>query len=346
MNSSVHRQLSICRLFLFILGFLLALAGCQSVGQAGREGSNDPDGGSAKHGRPLVLGFSQVGNEGGWREANTISIQEAAQDSGIELRYTNALQSQESQIEAIRSFIEQKADIIAFSPVIESGWDEVLTEAKEAGIPVILTDRGINSQDTSLYTTQLGSDFVEEGRKAGRWLLEEFHRRGNEIHIAELRGTNNSAPTLDRNRGFMEVISDQPRYKITMSETGEFTRAKGKEVMERFLKDSQQYNKRIDVLFSHNDDMALGAIEAMEEAGLKPGKDIVIISFDGIHEALQAVADGKINVVIECNPLLGPQLMQAALDIYAGKTVFKRLVTMEGIFTMDNVAQVLSNRKY
>jgi galactofuranose transport system substrate-binding protein len=293
--------------------------------------------------KKIVVGFSQVGAESEWRTANTESIKSAAKDAGVELKFSDAQQKQENQIKAIRSFIAQKVDVIAFSPVVESGWETVLREAKAAKIPVVLTDRAVNTKDTSLYVSFMGSDFTEEGRKAGRWLLDKMKDTKGEVNIVELQGTVGSAPAIDRKKGFEEVIKADPRFKIIRSQTGDFTRAKGKEVMEAFLKAE---GKKINVLYAHNDDMAIGAIQAIEEAGLKPAKDITIISIDAVKGAFEAMMAGKLNVSVECSPLLGPQLMTAVKDIVAGKPVQKRIVTEEGIFPMEVAAKEFPNRKY
>jgi simple sugar transport system substrate-binding protein len=199
-----------------------------------------------------------------------------------------------------------------------------------------------------LYLSLIGSDFVEEGRKAGRWLLENYSTGAGkdvkgDINIVELQGTVGSAPANDRKKGFAEVIAADTRFKIIRSQTGDFTRAKGKEVMEAFLKAE---GKKINVLFAHNDDMAIGAIQAIEEAGLKPGTDITIISIDGVKGAFEAMIAGKLNVSVECSPLLGPQLMQAVKDLKAGKTLPKRIVTQETIFPMEVAAKEFPSRKY
>jgi len=293
--------------------------------------------------KKIVLGFSQVGAESEWRTANTESIKSAAKDAGIELKFSDAQQKQENQIKAIRAFIAQKVDVIAFSPVVESGWDNVLKEAKAAKIPVVLTDRAVNAKDTSLYVTFMGSDFVEEGRKAGRWLVEKMKGQSGEVRIVELQGTVGSAPAIDRKKGFEEIIKADPKFKIVRSQTGDFTRAKGKEVMEAFLKAE---GKTINVLYAHNDDMAIGAIQAIEEAGLKPAKDIVIISIDAVKGAFEAMIAGKLNVSVECSPLLGPQLMAAVKDIKDGKTIPKRIETVESIFPMETAAAEFPKRKY
>lgn len=293
---------------------------------------------------PLVMGFSQVGAESEWRTANTASVKSAAKDAGITLKFADAQQKQENQVKAIRSFIAQKVDVIAFSPVVESGWETVLKEAKAAGIPVILTDRAVKVTDDSLYVTFIGSDFVEEGRKAAKWLLDRVAKStAPAINVVELQGTVGSAPAIDRKKGFEEVIKGNAKIQIIRSQSGDFTRAKGKEVMESFLK---QKDKKIDVLYAHNDDMAIGAIQAIEEAGLKPGVDITIISIDGVRGAFEAMKAGKLNVTVECNPMLGPQLMQLAKDVVAKKPVEKRVKVIEGVFTADQAAKELPNRKY
>ncbi len=234
--------------------------------------------------------------------------------------------------------------MIAFSPVVESGWDTVLREAQAAKIPVILTDRAVDVADKSLYVTFIGSDFVEEGRRAGRWLLDHAKKTPDaQLNIVELQGTVGSAPAIDRKKGFEEVIAGNPHLKIIRSQTGDFTRAKGKEVMEAFLKAE---GKKINVLYAHNDDMAIGAIQAIEEAGLKPGVDITIISIDGVKGAFEAMMAGKLNVTVECSPLLGPQLMAIARDVKAGKPVPKRITTEEGVFPAEVAAKEFPNRKY
>ncbi len=291
----------------------------------------------------IVLGFSQVGAESEWRTANTESIKSSAKDAGIELKFSDAQQKQENQIKAIRAFIAQKVDVIAFSPVVASGWGTVLREAKAAKIPVILSDRAVDEKDDSLWVSFMGSDFVEEGRRAGKWLVEKMKGTTTPVNIVELQGTVGSAPAIDRKKGFEEIIKADPKFKIIRSQTGDFTRAKGKEVMEAFLKAE---GKKINVLYAHNDDMAIGAIQAIEEAGMKPAKDITIISIDAVKGAFEAMIAGKLNVSVECSPLLGPQLMQAVKDLKAGKTLPKRIVTEEGVFPMEVAAKEFPSRKY
>ncbi|HEY5811466.1 MAG TPA: ABC transporter substrate-binding protein, partial [Terrimicrobiaceae bacterium] len=253
----------------------------------------------------------------------------------------DAQQKQENQIKALRSFIAQGVDVIAFSPVVETGWEPVMKEIKAAGIPVVLSDRAVKVSDDSLYVTFIGSDFVEEGRRAGNWLAKATD--GKAV-IAELVGTPGSAPAIDRKKGFEEVIAKHPDMKIVKSQSGDFTRAKGKEVMEAFLKSPD--GKNITALFAHNDDMALGAIQAMEAAGIKPGKDILIVSIDGVRGAFEAMKAGKLNCTVECNPLIGPQLFDAVEAIKAKKSLPKRVETKEGVFTQDQAEAELPNRQY
>ena len=293
--------------------------------------------------KQITLGFAQVGAESAWRTANTVSVKAAAKDAGINLKFSDAQQKQENQIKAIRSYIAQKVDVIAFSPVVESGWEPVLQEAKRAKIPVILTDRNIDVKDQSLYVTMIGSDFMEEGRRAGKWLEDHYKNNPGPINIVELQGTVGSAPANDRHAGLIEVIKNDPKFKIIASQSGDFTLAGGKQVMEAFAK---TYGNKINVVYAHNDDMALGAIQAMEEAGMKPGKDVSVVSFDATKGGFEAMIAGKMNVDVECSPLLGPQLMSAVKDIVAGKQLPKRIVTNETVFPMDVAAQVLPSRKY
>jgi len=293
--------------------------------------------------KKIVLGFSQIGAESEWRTANTNSMKTAATAAGINMKFSDAQQKQENQIKALRSFIAQKVDVIALTPVVESGWDTVLKEIKDAKIPLILVDRSVDSKDTSLYATHIGFDFVEEGRMAGRWLVEKVKSTKGDVNVVELQGTVGSAPAIDRKKGFEEAIKAEPRIKIIRSQTGDFTRAKGKEVMEAFLKAE---GKKINVLYAHNDDMGIGAIQAIEEAGLKPAKDILVISVDGVKGAFEAMIAGKLNVTVECSPLLGPLVMSTAKDIMAGKPVPRNIQGKDGIYPMEIAAKEFPSRKY
>jgi len=327
------------RLSIAVAGGLLlasAVAGCGGDSDAG-SGSGS-SGGDDK----ITLGFSQVGAESGWRTANTKSIQDSAASSGIDLKFSDAQGKQENQIKAIRNFITQRVDVIAFSPVVESGWGTVLKEAKDANIPVILTDRAIDDPDTTLYKTFIGSDFVEEGKKAGEWLVKEYEGKSDTVNIVELQGSPGAAPANDRKSGFADVIKSETKFKVVASQTGQFTRTDGKAVMETFLKSQPD----IDVLYAHNDDMGLGAIEAIEAAGKKPGTDIKIITVDAVKDGMTALADGKINFIVECSPLLGPQLMDLVKKAKAGETIPQRVLTEETTFTPEQAKEALPSRKY
>ena len=287
-----------------------------------------------------LVGFSQIGAESAWRSAETKSIRDEAKKRGIDLRFSDAQQKQENQIKAIRAFILQKVSAIILAPVVETGWEPVLREAKAAGIPVILVDRNIKTDDDSLYTTLIASDFVEEGRKAANWLATKTNGKAN---IVELQGTAGAAPANDRKNGFAEGIKSHPDMKIIKSQTGEFTRAKGKEVMEAFIKSD---GKNIQAVYSHNDDMALGAIQAIEEAGLQPGKDILVVSIDGVKEAFQAMADGKLNATVECNPLLGPEAFDAVNSALEKKTLSKKTIIQDKVFDSASAKDFIGSRQY
>lgn len=291
--------------------------------------------------KPLVVGFSQIGAESAWRTANTQSIQDEAKKRGIDLKFADAQGKQENQIKAIRSFIAQEVDAIAFSPVVETGWETVLKEAKEAGIPVILSDRAVKVTDDSLFATFIGADFVEEGRRAGKWAVEAT---GGNAMIAELQGTPGAAPAIDRKKGFEEVIASHPGMKVIKSQTGNFERAKGREVMEAFLKSPE--GAQITMVYAHNDDMGLGAIQAIEAAGKKPGVDIKIVSIDGVRDAFVAMTEGKLNCSVECNPLIGPQLFDLIDKVVAGQEVPRRVTVEEGVFPQETAKEALPNRKY
>lgn len=319
------------RISKIIVFLILAMAFTQGLYANGQQGVD----------QQIVVGFSQVGSESAWRVANTKSIQdEAANRAHIDLKFSDAQQSQENQIKAIRTFIAQGVDVIGFSPVVESGFEAVLKEAKEAGIPVIITDRAVDVEDESLWATFMGSDFVEEGRKAARWLIDEGY---TSVNIVELQGSVGSAPANDRKKGFEEIIKNQTGMKIIQTQSGDFTRSGGKEVMEAFLKAE---GDNIDVLFAHNDDMAIGAILAIEEYGLVPGKDIIIISIDAVRGAFEAMIEGKLNCTVECSPLLGPQFFDAAEALMLGESVPKRIVTDEGIFPQEVAAETINSRQY
>lgn len=327
---------------------MLVVVGCGGGDQAKKDGS----GSGAKGDKQITMGFSQIGAESEWRTANTESIKQAAKDAGVNLQFSDAQQKQENQIKAIRSFIAQGVDIIAFVPIVETGWDTVLKEAKDAKIPVIVVDRDVKVSDDSLYVAKIGTDSVAEGKKVFQWIDEYMAknnkkpRSGDKFNIVELEGTVGSSVAIRRQEGFKDAMAasqNAGKYNLLASQTGEFTRQKGQEVMESFLKSDRD---KIDILFAQNDDMALGAIQAIEAAGLKPGKDITIISIDGVKGIFQAMIEGKSNCTVECNPLQGPLLMETAKKILNGETVEKLVYVDEGIFPADVAEKTLPERKY
>lgn len=286
------------------------------------------------------VGFAQVGAESDWRAAETRSIRTEAEKRGYALKFSDGQGKQENQIKALRAFIAQKLDAIILAPIVETGWEPVLTEAKAAKIPVFLVDRGIQVSDDSLYVTLIASDFVEEGRMAGRWLAE---KTGGKARIVELQGTVGSAPANDRKRGFEEAIRPFADMKIIRSQSGDFRRTGGKEVMEAFL---HAEGDNITAVYAHNDDMALGAIQALESAGFEPGKKVLIVSIDGVKAAFEAMIAGKLNATVECNPLLGPPVFDAIERHARGETLPKKIINQDRLFEQKDAAQLIGSREY
>lgn len=290
--------------------------------------------------KKIKVGFAQTGAESGWRTANSNSMVSEAEKRGIDLKFSDGQGKQENQIKAVRSFITQGVDAIIIAPLVETGWEPVLREAKRAKIPVIITDRTVQVSDESLYACFIGSDFYTEGKLAADWLAKFTNGKGN---IVELQGTPGSAPANERRKSFGESIAKYPGLKIIDSQSGDFRRSGGKEVMEALIK---KHGKAINIVYAHNDDMALGAIQAIEEAGLKPGKDIVIVSIDAIKEGVQAVADGKINCVVECNPLFGPKVYDTVEKVLKGEPVERKSFNKDEVIDATNAAKLLPTRQY
>lgn len=327
--------------FLTMVVIFLAALGCapESTPAIGPLYGANSDFKFTKKYEDLIVGYAQLGSESEWRAANTISIKKTADELGVELRFLDAQQKQENQIEAMRKLIIQKVDVIGISPIVETGWEDVFMEAKAAGIPIILVDRRAAVPE-DLYVSYLGSDFLEEGRRAARILVNLVEGKAK---VVELVGTIDSAPANDRFRGFREVLSSYPGMQIIDSQSGDFTRARGKEVMADFL---QKYGKTITAVYAHNDDMALGAIQAIEEYGLKPGQDIKIVSVDAARGAFEAMIAGKLNATVECNPLLGPQFFELALRVVNGQAVPKWVPSIETVFFPHDAAEILPTRMY
>ncbi len=312
-------------LALFLL--VLALAGC-----GGQSGDNER----------LVVGFSQIGSESGWRTAETKAARKAAEERGIDLRISDAQQRQENQIKAVRAFIAQGVDAILLAPVVATGWDPVLREAKAAKIPVFLIDRQIETSDPSLYLSSVTSDQVLEGRMAGEWLVKAVGTRN--CPVVELQGTVGSSTVVARKKGFDEAIARSANVKIVRSQSGDFTRSKAKEVMESAIKALGGTN--ICAVYAHNDDMMIGAIQAMREAGLRPGKDVLTVSVDGVPDIFKAMADGDANATVE----LTPEMVAPALDMLVaykkdGKAPPKWHQTPTRLYLTDTAAAEYERRK-
>jgi len=247
---------------------------------------------------------------------------------------------QENQIKAVRAFIAQKVDAIILAPVVETGWEPVLTEARQAKIPVVLVDRGLKVSDDSLFATLIASDFVAEGRMAAEWLAK---KTGGKTSIIELQGTTGSAPAIDRKKGFEGGIAQHPGMKIIASQSGDFRRSQGKEVMEALLK---VHGNAVTAVYAHNDDMAIGAIQAIEEAGKKPGTDILVLSIDGVKAAFEAMVAGKLNCTVECNPLLGPLAFDAVEKVLKGEALPKKTIVQDQVIDQSVAKDVIASRQY
>lgn len=318
------------------LALCLCLAGC-----AGKE-TEDTAATPATE-ETLIVGFAQLGSESGWRVGNSRDVIAAAERAGVRLMYQNAGQKQENQIRALRSFIAYQVDVIVLAPIVEDGWDNVLKEAQEAGIPVLLADRYVQVADESLFAGFVGSDFLEEGRAAGHFLLEKLKDAEGPVRILEITGTEDSTPMKQRTIGFREVIAANENLQIIHSVSGDFLRSKGKECMEIFL--SQTHD--VDVLYSHNDAMTLGAIEAIEAAGLVPGEDVIIITIDGEQGAIDRLKEGRINCVVECTPMLGDLIMELSQKLAAGEEIPRITHPQERVFTeFDADVQSIAERGY
>jgi galactofuranose transport system substrate-binding protein len=285
-----------------------------------KKSDNDASGKAGASDKARTVGFAQVGAESAWRTAETESIRAEATNRKVNLKFSDAQGKQENQITAVRGFIAQGVDAIILAPVVETGWEPVLLEAKQAKIPVVLVDRGIKTTDDTLYTTLIASDFVAEGKMAAEWLAK---KTGGKAGIVELKAF--------------------PDLKIIASQSGDFRRSNGKEVMEALLK---KHGKEITAVYGHNDDMALGAIQAIEESGAKPGTDVIVVSVDGVKDAFTAMVDGKLNASVECNPLLGPLAFDAVEKALKGETLPKRTVVQDRLFDTTTAKDVIATRKY
>jgi len=286
----------------------------------------------------MTMCYPQLGAESDWRTANTASFKDESAKDGFKLVFSDAQQHQENQISALRTCIQQGVSVIALPPVVEDGFEAVLTEAHNAGIPVIIVDRSV-SADKSLYAAHIGSDMVLEGKRAAAEFNKKFP---NGAKILELSGTTGSGAAVGRAKGFREDIA--ANIEIIDSQTGNFTRAEAVPVMQAFLQ-KYKYGTDFQGIFIHNDDMGLGAIEALKSAGVKPG-DLFIVSVDGTRGGFQAMVDGWFQADVECNPLLGPQVAEMALKLMNGQPIDAEVLTNETVYYPDNAAELLPTRKY
>ena len=320
----------ICRCLCFLL-IIIMTGGCTKPAEQPMEPK-------------LLLGFSQIGAESAWRIGNTRDIEEQAEKYVVSLMLENANQKQENQIAAIRRFIAYKVDVIAFSPIVEDGWDNVLLEAKNAGIPVILVDRDISTEKEGLTTCLIGADFYREGVMAAEYLIRKADSLGMEhVNVVEITGTENSTPMRQRQAGFMDTIANDPRINVLESIDGDFLKSRGAECMRQLL---ETYGDEIDVVFSHNDEMTLGALPEIEKAGFYPGENMIIISIDGGQKAIDVLKKGKINCVVECTPKLGKELMETALKLKAGESVDAVIHPTEQVFSDEQDPSTIEPRGY
>ncbi|MBC3762926.1 ABC transporter substrate-binding protein [Quadrisphaera sp. RL12-1S] len=315
-------------------GLTASLAACGGSADAGSGSADGASSGSGGSGT-IRVGYSQLGAESGWRTANTESVKaNLSKDKGFDLTFVDAQQKQENQIKALRDFVAQDVDVIAFSPVVETGWDDVLKEIKDAGIPVVLVDRTVDTKVSDPYVTHIGSDFKAEGTKAGEWVKQN----APQAKIFELQGTLGSGAQVDREEGFDGVVGSQVIGKAS----GNFTRAEGRTATEAAL----QAYPDMTMIFTHNDDMGLGAVEAIEAAGKKPGTDIQIVSVDAVRDGLKALVDKKFNYVVECNPAFGDQLAELIKKVHAGDSVPKETVVEETTFDQTITQAQVDARPY
>ncbi|KYF57794.1 LacI family transcriptional regulator [Sorangium cellulosum] len=331
------------RMVLAILASASIGAGCsreESDGAAQKPApGTEAAGRKPKKPSEIVVGFSQTGAESSWRIAHSKSIQEEAEKRHIQLLFADGQNVHNNQVNAVNGFITKGVDVIVIAPQESMGWKPTLKEAKRAGIPVVLTSRGVDA-DEDLYATVMVADFVWEGRRAGEWLAKQTN---GSARIIELVGTPAADVAVMRKSGFAEAIAKHPDMKIIASQSGDFTRTKGKAVMETLL---AAHKGEINAVYAHNDDMALGAIQAIQAAGLKPGQDILVVSVDAVKPAFEAMIEGKLNATVECNPMHGPLLFDTIEKIVRGEAVPKRTIVPGQIFEREQAAAAISARPY
>lgn len=332
-------------IFIMVLLVIISLAGC--FGSAGDNNEQTIQESQSEEDECIVVGFSQLGAESNWRSANTESMKSTfTRENGYEMIFEDGQQKQTNQITAIRRFIQQEVDYIVLAPVTETGWDTVLGEAKDAGIPVIIVDRMVAVEDESLFTAWVGSNFELEGKKAAEWLYEFCKLQGihsDQLHIADVQGTIGGSAQIGRTKGLQDAAV-RYHWDIEASMDGDFTELGGREAVNKILKSHDDIN----VIYCENDNSAFGAIEALEAAGYKVGSDILngeimVISFDGVNElAMDYVKQGKISVEAECNPLHGPRVRSIIETLEAGDTPEKYTYVEESVYSSNPKIKKLS----
>jgi galactofuranose transport system substrate-binding protein len=321
---------------IMLLSFVLVLAGCDAVGGGGT---------SSNSGLPKLtkkdtykVGFAQTESNNPWRLAQTQSMQDEAKKKGWELVYTDAAGSAAKQVADVESMIAQKVDAIFLAPREEKPLAAAVKKAREAGIPVILLDRNVDQSLAKAgvdYVTFIGSDFIEEGKRAAEWLIKATN---GQAKIIELEGTTGSSPANDRKQGFHDAIQGQSGMQILAAQTGDFARDKGRQVMETLL----QTHPDVTAVYAHNDEMAIGAIAALEAAGKQPGKDVIIVSIDGEKDALQAIIDGKMGATVECNPRFGPKAFETLEKYAAGETIPEKIINPDNFYDINNAKDFIA----
>jgi ribose transport system substrate-binding protein len=281
-----------------------------------------------------VVGFSQMENNNPWRIAETESIQQTAEEMGVELLYTDAQSETSKQVSDVEDMIAQGVDILIIAPREFEGLAPALDAAAEADVPVFLVDREANGTICEEYITFMGSDFIDQGRRAAEWLIEAT---GGEAVIAQLEGTTGASVTNDRAEGFAQAIEGQEGMEIVASQSGDFTRAGGQEVMEQLI----QSNPEIDAVYAHNDEMALGAIQALKDAGRTPGEDVTVVSVDGTRDALQAIIDGELGATVESNPRFGPLAFETVEQFLNGEPIPQQIILEDRFFDASNAEEFL-----
>ena len=299
----------------------------------------------------VIVGFSEIGAESAWRIYHSKDMQTAAQKAGIQLLYTNAEQKQENQIKAIRTFIMYQVDVIAFVPIVQDGWGNILEEARDAGIPVIVCDRKINAEYDGLYAGYVGTDSWEEGQQAARFLLRKYEGFKGTVNIFEVRGTDGASASDDRIAGFRNLLAADSRFRIICSESGDFMRSRGEEIARNILAGGRTFainGELIDVVFSCNDGMTLGLLDALDQQGIMTGKNspITVVTVDAQQEAVDRLKDGRINCVVECNPEQGDVVMDLAKRLAAGLSIPRSTIVSNKVFTEYDDLSSLPERKY